>query len=162
DRARPGAFEAANGGTVFLDEIGELPLELQPKLLRVLEKREVRRIGSQSAVSLDIRIVAATNRDLRSEVNAKRVRADLYFRLAVLTVLLPPLRERADDLPLLVANILDALGATDRPEATITRTPRFLAAVARHEWPGNVRELRNYVERCLALQEDALLETSGE
>jgi len=150
---RQGAFEAAAGGTVFLDEIGELGPDLQPKLLRVLERREVKRVGATRYAPIDVRVVAATNRNLRSEVNAGRFRSDLYYRLAVVEVRLPPLRERKDDLPLLLERILDSLGAGGRPEAALVRAPDFLSEVVRHTWPGNVRELRNYVERCLALRE---------
>jgi len=151
--AREGAFEAADGGTVFLDEIGELGPDLQPKLLRVLERREIKRIGSPSAKRIDVRVIAATNRNLRAEVNAHRFRADLYYRLAVLNVRLPPLRERPEDLPLLVEHLLGELGAKQRPEAALLRQPAFQAELQRHDWPGNVRELRNYLERCLALHE---------
>jgi len=145
--AREGAFEAAHGGTVFLDEIGELAPELQPKLLRVLESRQVKRVGAAHHAAVDVRIVAATNRDLRAEVNARRFRADLYYRLAVVTVRLPSLRERADDLPLLVEHLAAPLGAAGAP----LREPGFVGELARHPWPGNVRELRNYLERCAAL-----------
>jgi two-component system, NtrC family, response regulator GlrR len=151
--ARAGAFEAASGGTIFLDEIGELDLELQPKLLRVLERREVRRIGRNQPQPIDVRVVAATNRDLREEVNARRFRSDLYYRLAVVEVRLPPLRERVEDLPLLVDHLLGELGAAGRSEAEALRTPAARAELARHPWPGNVRELRNYLERCLVLAE---------
>jgi len=161
DRPREGAFEAANGGTIFLDEIGELDADLQPKLLRVLEKRTVKPVGSNQVVPLDVRVIAATNRDLRVEVNSKAFRADLYFRLAVLQVVLPPLRDRAEDVPLLVSHLVDALGAAGRPEAEVTATPAFRDAVMRHAWPGNVRELRNYVERCLAMQDVALDPSQG-
>jgi len=106
--ARAGAFEAADGGTVFLDEIGELPIELQPKLLRVLERREVKRLGATEHRAVDVRVIAATNRDLREEINARRFRPDLYWRLAVVTVVLPPLRDRSEDLPLLVDNLVAA------------------------------------------------------
>jgi two-component system response regulator GlrR len=157
--ARRGAFEEADGGTVFLDEIGELPAALQPKLLRVLERREVRRLGSNRYASIDVRIVAATNRSLRHEVNAKHFRADLYYRLAVLEVRLPPLRERPDDLAPLVEALLERLGAAGRPEAEFVRSAAFLEAAARHPWPGNVRELRNHVERCLALGADTAFRT---
>src|SRR5688572_11375850 len=151
--SRQGAFEAASGGTIFLDEIGELSADLQPKLLRVLERREVKRVGSNSYFAVDVRVVAATNRNLRAEVNARKFRSDLYYRLAVLDVRLPPLRERQEDIPGLVEHILDSLGASDKPEARLLRTPEFYAELSRHPWPGNVRELRNYVERCLALRE---------
>jgi DNA-binding NtrC family response regulator len=152
DRDRTGAFEAANGGTVFLDEVGELPLELQPKLLRVIEARQIRRVGETNARPINVRIVSATNRDLDREVNRGRFREDLYFRLAVMAVRVPPLRERLDDLLLLVHVFLRALG---EPEQERHFTPEVLAAMARHDWPGNVRELRNYVERTVALQHAA-------
>jgi DNA-binding NtrC family response regulator len=148
--AREGLFEAADGGTVLLDEIGELPLLMQPKLLRVLESRTVKRVGGTRAIPIDVRVIAATNRDLRVEVNEKRFRPDLFYRLAVLEIPLPPLRERTEDLPLLVERLLlhhDA--ATRRP----LLDPAFIAGLAGHTWPGNVRELRNHLERCLAMRE---------
>jgi two-component system, NtrC family, response regulator GlrR len=148
---RIGAFEAAHGGTVFLDEIGELSPELQPKLLRVLERQEVKRIGADRYKKVDTRIVAATHRNLRSDVNSKRFRSDLYYRLAVVVVTLPPLRDRVEDLPLLVEHLLASLGAAARPEAARLRTPAYVAELGAHRWPGNVRELRNYLERSLAL-----------
>jgi DNA-binding NtrC family response regulator len=153
DRARAGAFEAANGGTLFLDEIGELEQDLQPKLLRVLEKRQVKRVGSNKVIDVDVRVIAATNRDLRAEVNAKRFRADLYFRIAVLEVQLPALRHRLDDLPMLVEHIASTIRSADPAAFAILRTAAFLNAVRHQGWPGNVRELRNYVERCLMLEE---------
>jgi transcriptional regulator with PAS, ATPase and Fis domain len=153
--ARAGAFEEANGGTIFLDEIGELEPELQPKLLRVLEKKEIKRVGSSKYTPIDVRIIAATNRNLRAEVNAKNFRSDLYYRLAVVEVALPALRERLDDLPLLVDTILKRLGSAGSPEAALVESRAFQDTLARHAWPGNVRELRNYVERCLALAEQA-------
>lgn len=144
DRARIGAFEAANGGTVFLDEIGELPLEMQPKLLRVLAAREVRRLGENETRPFDVRVIAATNRRLEGEINLGRFREDLYFRLSVLRVDVPPLRERIDDLPILVASFLEQLGY---PEKLPLFTEAILTEMRQHHWPGNVRELRNYVER---------------
>jgi len=149
---RTGAFQAAHGGTIFLDEIGELDIALQPKLLRALEKREVKPVGATRYDPVDVRVIAATNRSLRGEVNSRRFRSDLYYRLAVLEVRLPPLRERKEDLPLLVDEILERLAMSDRPEAAELRTPEFLRSLEHHEWPGNVRELRNYIERCLALR----------
>jgi transcriptional regulator with PAS, ATPase and Fis domain len=149
--AREGAFEAANGGTIFLDEVGELESELQPKLLRALERRHVKRVGATRFVPVDVRVIAATNRNLQSEVNARRFRSDLYYRLAVIEVRLPAMRERREDLPLLIEHILTSLGAADRKEAHVLRTEACRVALGRHPWPGNVRELRNYVERALAL-----------
>ncbi len=148
---RIGAFEEASGGTLFLDEIGELPMDLQPKLLRALEAREVRRVGSNAYLPVDVRVIAATNRDLRADVNAGRFRADLYFRLAVVTIAMPPLRRRPEDLPGLVEEILASLRAPEEAAAPL-RSPEFLAQLRGAAWPGNVRELRNHVERCLILR----------
>ena len=149
---RIGAFEEAHGGTLFLDEIGELPPELQPKLLRVLEAREIRRVGTNTYVPVDVRIIAATNRDLRAEVNAGRFRSDLFFRLAVLRIPLPPVRQRPEDLQLLVEQTLQSLGAD--PERTqALRSPGFISKLEQAAWPGNVRELRNYLERCLVFED---------
>jgi transcriptional regulator with PAS, ATPase and Fis domain len=159
--AREGAFEAANGGTIFLDEVGELASELQPKLLRVIERREVKRLGAARYQPIDVRVLAATNRNLRAEVNAHRFRSDLFFRLAVLEVRLPPLRERLDDLPALVEHLLEVFGRRDDPQAAFVREPDFVDALAGHAWPGNVRELRNHLERCLALHERAPLAASS-
>jgi DNA-binding NtrC family response regulator len=152
DRERIGAFEAADGGTVFLDEIGELPLELQPKLLRTIEARAIRRVGETRARKVDVRVIAATNRDLHREVNRGRFREDLYFRLAVMTVHVPPLRERIEDLPALVRSFLTALGVPPQDQRELF-SPSVLAELSVHDWPGNVRELRNYVERSVVLQE---------
>jgi DNA-binding NtrC family response regulator len=149
---RLGAFEQASGGTLFLDEIGELPAELQPKLLRALESREIRRVGSATLVRCDLRIVAATNRDLRAEVNQGTFRADLYYRLAVVKVRLPPLRERRDDIPLLVKHLLARLDATPAMVAQLT-APDYLAVLVGAPWPGNVRELRNHLEQCVVFSE---------
>jgi DNA-binding NtrC family response regulator len=146
DRDRTGLFVEADGGTLFLDEIGELELELQPRLLRALEQRRVKPLGASAYVPIDVRVVAATNRDLREECAAGRFREDLYHRLAVLRLRVPPLRERKDDLPQLIANLLG-----DRhlvlPEET-------LAVLKEYDWPGNVRELRNVVERAAATLSD--------
>jgi two-component system response regulator GlrR len=153
---RIGAFEAAAGGTVLLDEIGELALDLQPKLLRVIDRREIQRIGGTQRIPVDVRVIAATNRNLKAEVNARRFRSDLYFRIAVLVVTLPPLRERTSDIPVLVAAILDALGDRESAAARSLSGGELLPELMRHGWPGNVRELRNYIEACLARQETAL------
>jgi two-component system response regulator GlrR len=148
---RAGAFEAADGGTLFLDEIGELPLALQAKLLTVLDRGTFRRVGSNQVRSVDVRLIVATNRDLRAEVNAGRFREDLYFRIAVLPIRLPALRERMDDLPDLARALLSRsrLALSDeRIEAILTES--FLASLRAHAWPGNIRELGNHLERCLA------------
>ena len=141
--ARAGAFERAAGGTIFLDEIGELALELQPKLLRVIEAREFRRVGGSKAMPADVRIVAATTRDLPREVAQGRFREDLYFRLAVVSIRVPPLRERSDDVPLLVQRMLAASGSDLRVG------PEVNAGLRSYDWPGNVRELRNVIERAM-------------
>jgi len=159
--ARIGAFEEASGGTLFLDEIGELPLDLQPKLLRAIERREIRRVGSNTYRPADVRVLAATHRDLRKAVNAGTFRSDLYFRLAVVRVTLPALRHRLEDLPLLVERLLQRLGATAEASAPL-RTPEFLQRVAQGAWAGNVRELRNYLERCLVFQQPLPLEEPAE
>jgi two-component system response regulator GlrR len=153
---RIGAFEAAAGGTVLLDEIGELALELQPKLLRAIDRREIQRIGGTRRIPVDVRVIAATNRNLEAEINARRFRSDLYFRLAVLVVTMPPLRARTTDIPILVQTILDSLGDRDSAMAQALANGELLTEIMRHGWPGNVRELRNYVESCLARQESAL------
>jgi two-component system, NtrC family, response regulator GlrR len=152
---RPGALESAHGGILFLDEIGELPAELQPRLLRVIESREFRRIGGSTPIKCEVRIVAATNRDLRREVNRGAFRADLYYRLAVVRLAVPPLRARLGDIPLLVEHFLQRLGAHPEMLRQLTAEP-FLAELAQAPWPGNVRELRNHVEQCLAFGEARL------
>jgi transcriptional regulator with GAF, ATPase, and Fis domain len=141
---RIGAFENADGGTIFLDEIGELPLALQPLLLRVLEARSIRRIGSNDYRPVDVRVVAASHRDLRGEVNEKRFRADLFYRLNVLRIVVPPLRERAGDIPLLVEHFWRMF----RPDTAPAALVQHLAA---QSWPGNIRELRNAVERAAVI-----------
>ena len=151
--ARTGAFEAADSGTIFLDEIGELSLDLQPKILRALEGRKIKRVGSNTYFPIDVRVIAATNRNLREEVAAKRFRSDLYYRLAVLHIKLPPLRERKGDLATLVDDVLMQLGIRDSPLGAPMRTPEFIEMLARYRWPGNVRQLRNYLERRVALGE---------
>jgi transcriptional regulator with GAF, ATPase, and Fis domain len=149
---RTGAFERADGGTVFLDELGELSVELQPKLLRVLERREIQRVGGEKTTPVNVRIIAATNRDLRSMVARGEFREDLYYRLAVVTLELPPLKDRRDDIEPLVHRFLDDIGADkgDLPEGALSR---FLE----HDWPGNCRELKNAVERAVVLGETRFL-----
>jgi DNA-binding NtrC family response regulator len=150
--ARPGAFEAARGGTVFLDEIGELPLDMQPKLLRALEDRVVKRLGSVEPVPLDVRVIAATSRDLRREVNAGTFRSDLFYRLNVVKLRLPALRERRDDIPLLARHFYSQLAG----HVELLPPADLVEALVRHELPGNVRELRSAVERWVLLGDPAL------
>jgi transcriptional regulator with GAF, ATPase, and Fis domain len=148
---RKGAFELATGGTIFLDEIGELPLDVQPMLLRILESREYRRVGGAQTLKADVRVVAATSRDLEQEVNLGQFREDLYFRLAVVPIHVPPLRARREDIPALVEHILARIKAPEglRPSA---RSMQWLSS---HDWPGNVRELRNLLERAVYMSQAA-------
>jgi DNA-binding NtrC family response regulator len=147
---RAGVFEEAHGGTLFLDEVGELPVELQPKLLRVLEAREVRRLGARGTHRVDVRVLAATNRSLAREVDRGRFREDLYYRLAVISVQLPPLRERPEDIPLLVRHFERELSAR-LPSPSAPLPDSVVESFGAQAWPGNVRELRNAVDRALAL-----------
>ncbi|MSP61672.1 MAG: sigma 54-dependent Fis family transcriptional regulator [Myxococcales bacterium] len=144
---RKGAFAEAHGGTIFLDEIGELAFDLQPSLLRALDKRSVRRVGSNSYDKIDVRVIAATNRDLREEVAKRAFREDLYYRLAVIRVHLPPLRERGRDIDLLVHRFVEVFGA----ERGLKPSVEDLHRLRSHNWPGNVRELRNVIERSCVL-----------
>ncbi len=148
--ARRGLFHYANGGTLFLDEIGELPLPLQTKLLRVLEERRIRPVGSEAEVPVDVRVVAATNRDLRAEVAAGRFRQDLFYRLEVVTLPIPPLRERREDIAELALHF-NAQLSVRLGLPPLVFTPADLARLSAYAWPGNVRELRNLVERSLIL-----------
>jgi DNA-binding NtrC family response regulator len=148
---RAGWFEEASGGTLVLDEIGELPLDLQPKLLRFLERREVKPVGGDAWHKLDVRVVAATHRDLSALVADGRFREDLFHRLTVLTVRVPPLRERLDDVPGLVDRLLAQMG---RPASTLA--PKTRSLLKAHRWPGNVRELRNVVMKATHLGESDL------
>jgi DNA-binding NtrC family response regulator len=143
---KKGLIESANGGTLFLDEIGELALDLQPQLLRVLDRRQVRRVGENHSVDVDIRVVAATHRDLRAMVRAGQFREDLYYRLAVVRTTVPPLRDRPSDIAALAAHFAAQYGRGD-----FSISPSLLDQLQRHPWPGNVRELRNVVERALSL-----------
>ncbi|WGD52332.1 sigma 54-interacting transcriptional regulator [Bradyrhizobium sp. CB1650] len=152
-RGREGKFRIADGGTLFLDEIGEMPLQLQAKLLRVLQEREIERLGSDKITKVDVRVIAATNVDLRKRVSEGAFRADLYYRLNVLSIDLPPLRKCLDDLPDICSRLIEEIG--DYIHARIT--PSGLAALARYDWPGNVRELRNILERALILSDSGRL-----
>ncbi|MBI2092961.1 MAG: sigma 54-interacting transcriptional regulator [Deltaproteobacteria bacterium] len=155
-KSRRGAFEEAAGGTIFLDEIGELTLDLQPKLLRALESREIRRVGANLQVPIDVRVICATNRNLKKEVSEGRFREDLYYRLSVVKILLPPLRERAEDIPPIVERFLTGGKFNKNPDGTFRITKvedDALKSLGRYKWPGNVRELQNIVERAAATAE---------
>ncbi len=154
--AKAGLFEEAQGGTLFLDEVGELPLAAQVKLTRALQEKEIRRVGDTQAIAVDVRVIAATHRDLREEARAGRFREDLFYRLNVFAVTLPPLRDRPEDVPLLAAHFLD------KHARALRRTLRGFAAeamsrLASHTWPGNVRELENVVERAVAVASGELV-----
>jgi two-component system, NtrC family, response regulator AtoC len=146
-KSKPGLFQAADGGTIFLDEIGELPLEMQAKLLRVLQEKEVRPVGSNQKVQVDVRVIAATNRDLEAAYRAGTFRKDLYFRLNVVTLHVPALRERKSDIPPLMHLFLDRYA----PGKNIQVTPEAMDVLLHHDWPGNVRELENTIQRAVAL-----------
>jgi transcriptional regulator with PAS, ATPase and Fis domain len=154
---RQGKFELASGGTVFLDEIGELPLGVQGKLLRVIEERVVDRIGGRAPVEVDVRVVAATNKDLKAAVENGQFRSDLFFRLAVFPLEIPPLRERGEDIIMLARNFAAALGKELRGrEASLS--DEAITALQNHRWPGNVRELENAIERACILTDTMILQ----
>jgi two-component system response regulator HydG len=156
DKMRKGRFEYANGGTLFLDEIGDMPMSLQAKLLRVLENKEVLRIGSNEPIKVNVRLVSATHRDLEAAIAAGKFRQDLYQRLKVLTVKLPPLRERREDIPLLSARFIKEFNAQHGKHITTIAEP-VRKAMAVYDWPGNVRELRNFIESMVVLDTDGVL-----
>ena len=160
DVDRVGAFEEASTGTIFLDEIGELPLELQTKLLSVLENRQIRRVGSNTHRSIDVRVIAATNRDLRAEVNAGRFREDLYYRIAVVQIKLPPLRQRLEDLPILAEMLLARMGIPEERVREIMSSD-FVRTLRSAAWPGNIRELRNYLEQYLVFDDVMITSADG-
>jgi DNA-binding NtrC family response regulator len=150
EQRRLGNFELAHDGTLFLDEIGDLPLELQAKFLRVLEERKIRRLGGRAEVEVDVRVICATHRDLREEIRAGRFREDLYFRLHVFTIGLPPLKERREDVPLLVHHFIEKFNAETGKHVQGV-SPAAMAVLQSYAWPGNIRELRNTVERAMIL-----------
>jgi transcriptional regulator with GAF, ATPase, and Fis domain len=155
-RDRPGRFQVAHGGTIFLDEIGDLPLELQPKLLRVLQEGEYERVGEDVTRKVDVRVIAATNRSLSEDVRARRFREDLFYRLNVVPLTLPPLRTRIEDIPLLATHIIADVSKRLRIQ-TPPLTNADAARLQQYEWPGNIRELQNVLERAVILSKGARL-----
>jgi DNA-binding NtrC family response regulator len=153
---KPGRFELADGGTLFLDEIGDMPMEVQVKLLRVLQDGTFERLGGTRTLQVDVRVVAASNKDLTQEVEAQRFRLDLYYRLNVITLQLPPLRERREDIPLLVAHFLRKYAEQNRKEVTAVQQ-QTLQRLQAYDWPGNVRELENVIERAVVLAQGSTI-----
>ncbi|HEX6974855.1 MAG TPA: sigma-54 dependent transcriptional regulator, partial [Vicinamibacterales bacterium] len=154
---KPGKFEMAHRGTLFLDEIGDLPMSLQAKILRALEERRFERVGGTALVTVDVRLVAATNRGLRAAVAARRFREDLFFRLSVFPITVPPLRERAGDIPVLARFFVERF-CRDLKKKPLVIAPEALAELQAYRWPGNVRELQNCIERAVILADgDAIL-----
>ncbi len=156
-KSRRGAFEEASGGTIFIDEIGELTTELQPKLLRALEQRQIKRVGGNDTINIDVRVICATNRNLKTEVQEGRFREDLYYRLSVVKIIIPPLRERPEDIPPLVEKLLREGKFNRQPDGQlhVTRVEDdALKVLQRYQWPGNVRELVNTLERACSFVED--------
>ena len=155
-KTKSGLFQAANGGTIFLDEIGELPLEMQAKLLRVLQEKEIRPVGSNDQVGVDVRVIAATNRDLEAAYRDGTFRKDLYFRLNVVTVHLPALRDRRSDIPMLVHHFLDRYA----PGGNLQVTPAAMKSLLHYDWPGNVRELENCIARAVTLGDHKIIDVN--
>jgi formate hydrogenlyase transcriptional activator len=153
---RTGRFELASQGTIFLDEVGEIPLELQPKLLRVLQEREFERLGGSRTFRTDARLIAATNRDLGSMVEEQRFRSDLFYRLNVFPIQVPPLRERTEDIPFLVRHFVQHF-ARNMTRQIDTISSQTMNALVRYPWPGNIRELQNVIERAVILSEGTVL-----
>jgi len=151
-----GKFERAMGGTIFLDEIGDLSLDLQSKLLRIIEEKEIERIGSTKKIKLDFRLITATNRDLQNEVKIGNFREDLFFRLHVIHIKLPPLRERTEDIPLLVAHYIESASKQEKKNITSV-SPEAMAALMEFQWPGNVRELANVIAKCVLISKDEVI-----
>ncbi|UCD70679.1 MAG: sigma 54-dependent Fis family transcriptional regulator [Syntrophobacterales bacterium] len=157
-QTRRGAFEIADGGTIFIDEIGELGLEMQPKLLRVLEQREVRRVGGTEVFKVNVRVIAATNKDLVSEVQKGRFREDLFYRISVVRIHLPPLKEKGEDIPLLAQQFARELTERYRGGGEVTVSAEALEILRHYHWPGNVRELKNVITRAMAMGNERVLQ----
>jgi DNA-binding NtrC family response regulator len=155
--SRPGAFERANGGTIFLDELGELRTDLQPKLLRVLENREVRRVGGNEVQEIDVRVIAATNRDLVKEISTGNFREDLYFRLSVINIQLPPLRQRREDIPHIIRKELGDPEIVTRHGKKIVSAPA-MSVLMQYSWPGNIRELMNVISHVLTFSDGEMID----
>ena len=155
-KSKPGKFEIANKGTLFLDEIGDLSLKLQAKLLRVIQEKQVERLGSDHSIKVDVRILAATNKDLEKEVQEGRFREDLFFRLNVIPIKLPPLRERKEDIPLLIQFFLKRICEREGIEEK-KFTSQAIKALLNYPWPGNIRELENFIERVIILSENNII-----
>jgi DNA-binding NtrC family response regulator len=156
DRRKEGCFELANGGTLLLDELGEMKIELQAKLLRVIEEQRLRRVGGTSEIPLDVRVLAASNRDMERAVKEGRLREDLYYRLSVFSITMPPLRDRIEDVPLLTESFIRYYGERDR-KSIVGASEETLSALKSHPWPGNVRQLRNVIERALVVAKGPLI-----
>ena len=160
ERRRIGCFEQARGGTVLLDEIGDMPHEMQAKLLRVLQEREIRRIGDNTAVAIDVRVIASTNKDLEAAIRAGAFRSDLYYRLATFPIALPPLREHREDVPLLANHFLKK--SAERHAKSVTGiSPGALRILMRYGWPGNVRELQGAIARAVVVESTETLQSSS-
>ena len=150
DRRKEGRFRLANRGSIFLDEISEMSVAMQAKLLRVLQEKEIQRVGGEEVLRVDVRVIAATNRDLKAEIKGGRFREDLYYRLNVVTLAVPALRERREDIPLLAQHFLDSFAEKNRKHIK-GFTPQAMDRLVRYDWPGNVRELMNAIERGVIL-----------
>jgi len=157
---RMGLFQLANGGTIFLDEIGEMSLALQVKLLRVLQEREIRPVGADRTVKVDVRVIAASNRELSSEVEKGRFREDLFYRLQVIPITVPPLRERRSDIPVLVQHFLEKHNQ-QRPGQPVRIADDAMVHLWEYDWPGNVRELENLIERMVILSDDGMIKVDS-
>src|SRR6185295_15297445 len=155
--ARAGMFQLANGGTIFLDEVGEMSPPLQVKLLRVLQDREIRPVGADRTMKVDVRVIAATNKDLQQEVERNAFREDLFYRLQVIPIIMPPVRERRSDIPLLVEHFLEKHNRKRPPERPVQISEDAMVHLWEYDWPGNVRELENLLERMVILSEDCMI-----